>query len=713
MDMQPPAPTVDLVDMTRFFAPRSVAMVGATEDRKKFGGKCTGQLMDFGFQGRFFPINPKRSEINGLAAFPSLLDLPETPDHVGICVPAEGIARAVDDCVRIGVPFATVFSAGFAETGTDAGRAAQQRIVEAARTGGLRLMGPNCNGMVSFANRFAMTSTATIAGHRQQSGDIGVVAQSGGAGQVNIMWRAMEAGLGISHQVSSGNDADLSLLDYLSFMVDDPQTKVVLALAERLADGPKLRLIAERAAQLGKPIVMVKVGRTEAGAKAAASHTGSVTGADAVCDAALRQMGIIRVEDCSELYETAMLLRGGRRARGWGTAATSISGGNLVMLADLGAARGLQWPALSDGTQEQLRQWLPSFSGSNNPTDLTAAAIGRDDVFAEVSRTIAADPAIHALVPVLTFSPAAEIRSVAQVAAESDRPVAILWTGKCLDDASLTPRQLVSEGHAVYRDALPCVKALSAAMRYGEFLSQRESDDAFARPAGMGAGTPLAARHGTLSEHQSKAVLAPCGLPFAQEFLAGSADEAVRLAAGIQGPVAIKVQSADIPHKTEAGALRLGVRGEAAVRRAFDDVCAAALAWNPGARIEGVLVQEMVPEGLDVLIGVTQDPCFGPVVTVGLGGIHVEVLQDVSFGLPPFGVRQAHRMLRALRGYRLLEGVRGQPPLDVDALVDCIRRVACFALDQREHLVELDLNPVRVLPRGQGVRVIDALVVAR
>jgi acyl-CoA synthetase (NDP forming) len=701
-------------DLSRFFAPR-VAFIGATEDLGKFGGRCVRQLIDFGFSGEIYPVNPKRSEIFGLKCYPSLADVPAPPDHVGIVLPAGAVASAVEDCVRAGVPFATVFSAGFAETGSAAATEAQHRVVEIARGGGLRFMGPNCNGLVNFVDGFALTSTATIRGDRRPAGDIAIVSQSGGAGQVNVMWRAQQAGLDISYQVSCGNDADLDLLDYMGFMLEDARTRVVLAIAERLSDGAKLRALAARAGELDKPIVMVKVGRSEAGSRAAASHTGSLTGADAVCDAALRQLGIIRVEDCNELYETAMLLRHGRRPAGRRAAATSISGGNLVMLADLGGTLGIEWPAYTEATQARLRERLPGFSAAANPTDLTAASIGSKDTFATVTRIIAEDQAVDTVIPVLTFSPAAEIRSVAEVSATSEKPVAVLWTGKASDDPSLTPATLVAEGHAVYRDALPCLKAVRAAMRYGEFRRRLGRDPA-KRPARIDAAAArrfLEAGKGPLSEHQSKLVLACYGLLAARERLARDPDEAARQAAEIGGPVALKVQSPDLPHKTEAGAIRLGVEGEAAVRQGCREILAAARAYRPDAAIEGVLVQEMVTDGQEMLVGLSHDPTFGPVLTVGLGGIYVEVLKDVAFRLPPLGAEDAIEMLHELRGFPLLRGVRGQPAADLDALADCIARVSWLAVDLGDLVAELDINPLRVLPQGGGVRVVDALVVRR
>src|SRR5688572_19848492 len=507
----------EFADLGRFFSPQRVAFVGATEDLAKFGGRCVRLLVDFGFKGEIYPVNPKRETIFGLKCYPSLADLPQRPDHVGIVLPGGSVLKALEECVALKVPFATVFSAGFAETGTEEGKALQQRAVSIARDGGLRFMGPNCNGMVNFVDAFALTSTASIKGERRPAGDIGVVSQSGGAGQVNVMWRAQQAGLGISYQVSCGNDADLDLLDYMAFMVESERTKVVLAIAERIPDGGRLRALARRAAELDKPIVMVKVGRTNEGSRMAASHTGSVTGADEVCDAALRQMGIVRVVDTNDLYETAMLLRTGKRANGKCAAAASISGGNLVMVADLGASVGVEFPAYGEGTQAKLKEFLPGFSGTSNPTDLTAAAVGRPDAFASVAKIIAEDPAIDAVVPVITFSPKAEIRSIAEVSATSPKPVAILWTGKCSDDATLTPEVLVGEGHAVFRDALPCMKALRAAMQYAEFRRSR-NQPVPTRPAGIDVEKARKLlKPGTMTEADSKALLACYGLPVTKE----------------------------------------------------------------------------------------------------------------------------------------------------------------------------------------------------
>ena len=708
--------TAPVPDLSRFFAPRAVALLGASEDQTKFGGRCMRQLIDFGYPGPIYPVNPNRSEIFGLKAYPSLADVPTVPDHVGILLPAQAVPTAIAQCVARGVPFATVFSSGFGESATEAGSALQQQIVQTARAGGLRLMGPNCNGLISFVDAFALTATAAINGPRRPAGELAVFGQSGGATQVNTMWRAQQLGLGISYQASCGNAADIGLLDFAAFALEHAGTRAVLLLAERLPGIDTLRAVAGRAAELDKPILMVKAGRSAIGRRAAASHTGAVTGEDEVCDAALAQLGILRVDDSKDLYEAAMLLRRGRRPRGRRVAAMSISGGNLVQLSDLAALQGLQWPAYAEETTARLNALMPAFGAVSNPTDLTGgAAMAGDDALARAARIVLEDPAVDTMIPVFTLARAAEIRAVAAMSEASDKPVAMLWTGAATDDPTLTPESLVAAGHAVYRDAIPCAKAVRLAADWAAHLARR-ARPAPARPAGFDADAAralLAAAGGPLAEHRSKDLLAACGIEVPRERLAATAAEAIAAAREFGGPVALKIQSADIPHKTEAGGVRLGVSGDEAVRAAFDDVLAAAHAFAPAARIDGVLVQPMAPPAPEMIAGILHDPSFGPVVAFGLGGIHVEILKDVAFLLPPFDADAAREALLGLRSIALLQGARGAPAADLDAFADLLVRVGWMAADLGDAIAEVDLNPVRVLPRGQGVRILDALVVPR
>jgi acetyltransferase len=699
--------------LDRFFAPRSVALVGATEGSSRFGGRCLGRMIEFGYAGTIFPINPRFQELRGLTCYASLADLPQVPDHVGVVVPAEAVLGVLNECADIGVPFATVFTGGFAESGGDKGRAMQAEIGRLARDRGLRVMGPNCNGVINFRDGFAMTTTATIAGVRKPAGNIAVVSQSGGVGQVNTMWRAQAAGLGVSYEVSCGNSVDLDVIDFLDFMIDDEETKVILMVVEHIPSGPRLAAAAHRAAEREKPIVMLKLGRTEEGGRAAASHTGALAASDVVVDAALRQLGIIRVNDTSELYEQAMLLRTRRWPRGNRIATTTPSGGNAVLLVDLGAANGFTWPDYQPQTRQRLAECLPKLGSATNPTDVTNVAIGRADIYSACFDAMAADDNIDTIVPIFTMSASGDLQAASEAARSIDKPVALLWTGGCTDNPSLAARDVAATGVPVFTETMACVRALGGLKRYGDFLRRRQSSPSASRPANAdpaAAKRALAGGGSVHTERVSRDVLAAYGLPRLPGGLATSADEAAALAAQYKAPVVLKIESPDIPHKTEAGGVRIGLSTPDAVREAFDEIMGSAAAYKPGAVLNGVLVQPVAPAGLDMIIGLTNDPTFGPVIVTGIGGIHVEVMRDLAYRVAPVSADEARAMLRELKAYALLEGVRGAKPRDIDALVDAIVRVSWLGHDLKDEIVELDINPIRVGAAGEGVWVLDALV---
>jgi acyl-CoA synthetase (NDP forming) len=698
--------------LNRFFAPRSVALVGATEGSSRFGGRCLGRMIEFGYGGAIFPINPRFKELRGLACYPSLAALPQVPDHVGVVVPADAVLGVLNECADAGVPFVTVFTGGFAESGGDKGRAMQAEIGTLARRRGLRVMGPNCNGVINFCDGFAMTTTATIAGTRKSAGNIAVVSQSGGVGQVNTMWRAQAAGLGISYEVSCGNSADLDVIDFLDFMIDDEATRVILMVVEHIPSGPRLAASAFRAAEREKPIVMLKLGRTEEGGRAAASHTGALAASDVVVDAALRQLGIIRVNDTSELYEQAMLLRTQRWPRGNRIATTTPSGGNAVLLVDLGAANGFTWPEYQPQTRERLAECLPKLGSATNPTDVTNVAIGRADIYATCFDAMAKDDNIDAIVPIFTMSASGDLQAASEAALAIDKPVVLLWTGGCTNDPSLMARDIAKTGVPIFTETMACVRALGGLKRYGEFL-RRQKAVCSRRPANGDPDTAkrlMAGRGPVLTERVSRDVLAAYGLPRLPSGLATSAEDAVALAEQYASPVVLKIESPDIAHKTEAGGVRVGLSGADAVRAAFNEIMASAAAYKPGAALNGVLVQPLAPGGLDMIIGLINDPTFGPVLVTGIGGIHVEVMRDLAYRVAPVTADEARTMLRELRAYALLEGVRGAKPRDIEALVDAIVRVSWLGHDLADEITELDINPIRVGSVGEGVWVLDALI---
>ncbi|HKA44573.1 MAG TPA: acetate--CoA ligase family protein [Burkholderiales bacterium] len=702
-------------DLTRLFAPRSAALVGATDHPTSFGGRVFQQMKGFGYAGKIYPVNPRLKEIHGLACYPGLRELPEAPDHVGIIVSVQRVFEVLADCAAIGVPFATVYTAGFSESGTPEGRERQARLAAFAKSSGMRIMGPNCNGVVNFVDGFAMASTAAIKGPRAPAGNIGVVSQSGGLGQINIMWRAQEIGLGISYEASCGNEADLDALDFVRFMLRSRATDVVLLAVEAIKDGAKFKEVAHEAAEREKPIVVLKFGRTEAGGRAAASHTGAVAGDDAIADAVFRQYGLIRVDECDQLYETAVLLRRRRWPGGRGAAAVSPTGGNIVQLADVGARFGLEWPPYSEATQAALAPLLPGYGKVGNPTDMTSIATGEQGLYRQALNAIAADDNVQIVVPIYASISRSDLQRGADFVSGCEKPAAMLWVGSCADDPSFTRRDFVKAGVTVYRDATPCMRAFRAAIDFGEYVKAHKSGATNPeRPAGLdrqAAATRLKAAGVKLTEREAKAVLALYGFPTAQERLATGPDEAAAHARLIGGPVALKIDSPDIAHKTDAGALRLNVEGDDAVRGAYKDVMSAARRYAPHAVLNGVLVQAMAPKGVEMMLGIVSDPVFGSVVAVGLGGIYVEVLKDVAYRSAPVTQRQAKQMVGELRSARILEGARGLAPRDSEALIDLIVRLSWFAHDFRNDVAELDLNPVIVLERGAGARVVDALIV--
>ena len=709
------SPVKEILDISPLMSPRSVALVGATDHPTSFGGRVFQQMTGFGYSGNIYPVNPRLKAINGLTCYPGLRDLPETPDHVGIVVSSERVFDVLADCAAIGVRFATVFSGGFAESGTPEGRELQQRLIEFGRTSGIRFMGPNCNGVVNFIDRFAMTSTAAVRGQYAAPGDIGVVSHSGGLGQINVMWRAMEHGLGISYEASCGNEADIDTLDFARFMLHSETTNLVLLAIEGIKSGEKFRRLAEEAAELEKPLVILKIGSTEAGSRAAASHTGTIAGDNDIINAVCRQYGLIKVNECNELYETAVFLRHRRWPTGRGLAAIAPTGGNIVNVADAGASFGLQWKSFSAETQEALGKLMPGYGKVGNPTDLTSAATGNQEFYRKALMTIAADPGVDVMIPIVPSPTKKNLLQTVEIMQQCGKQTAMLWVGGCVDEKDFKARDLISAGVVVYRDATPCARGIRAAVDFGDYVRARRSGVLTpVRPAGIdpaAAAQRLQGLDEKITEREAKQVLAGYGLPVTQEALAQNADEAVTLAVKIGGKVVLKIDSPDIAHKTEAGGVRLGVEGVAAITEAYEAIVKSAKQYAPQAKINGVLVQEMARPGVEMMLGVIRDPVFGPIVAVGLGGIFVEVLKDVAYRVAPVTPTQANEMLDELRGVKLLAGVRGMPARDREAVVDAIVRLSWFAHDFRDSVAEMDINPLMVYEQGAGARVLDALII--
>ncbi|MFI2237171.1 acetate--CoA ligase family protein [Streptomyces chrestomyceticus] len=688
-------------DLDRFFRPGAVAVVGASDSEGRPNTGITRQLIAWAERvgARLYPVNPGRDHVFGLPCLTSVSDLPEQADLAVLLVadPVPVIGELADAKIK----FAVAFASGFAEAGA-AGAAAQDRLAEAVARTGIRLLGPNTNLNAFASFREDLDGPA-----------IALITQSGHQGRP--VFSLQELGIRLSHWAPTGNEADLETADFLSYFASRPEVGAVAAYIEGFKDGRSFLLAADRAARNKVPVVAVKVGRTEAGARTAASHTGKLTGADAVVDAAMRQFGVIRVDGLDELQDTAALLARARTPTADGVAVYSISGGTGAHFADLATAAGLTLPALPRAKQDELHQWIPDCLNVANPVDSGGHPVG-DWRGRKIIDALLADPAIGVLICPITgpFPPMSDklAQDLVDAAEQTDKLVCVIWGSPVGTEDAYRHTLLGSRRVATFRTFANCVTAVRAHLAHHRFTAGYRSpfDDAPRTPSPSARKAQDLIRPGQqLSEHAAKQLLRAYGIRVPREQLVTSAAAAVRAASLVGYPVVMKASAPQLAHKTELGLVKTGLTSASQVRDAYREL--ADIARYEGIELDGVLVCQMVERGVEMVVGVTADRLFGPTVTVGLGGVLVEVLRDTAVGVPPFGEDRARAMLRELRGHALLDGVRGGPPADVDALVEVVLRVQRMALDLSGELSELDINPLLVLPRGQGAVALDALAV--
>ncbi|GAA2542657.1 acetate--CoA ligase family protein [Streptomyces levis] len=693
----------DVPDLDRFFRPRSVAVIGAsdTEGRPRTG--ITRQLADWAGRvgARLYPVHPSRPSVLGLPCCPSVADLPEQVDLAVVLVGDP--LPVIEELAEAKARFAVVFASGFAETGPE-GEAAQRRLAAAVERSGMRLLGPNTN--LNAFERFR---------EDLQGPAIALITQSGHQGRP--VFALQELGIRLSHWAPTGNEADLETADFLSYFAEQPEVGAIACYLEGLKDGRSFLLAADRAARRGVPVVAVKVGRTETGARTAASHTGKLTGADAVVDAALRQYGVIRVDGLDELQDTAALLARARPPRADGVVVYSISGGTGAHVADLASAAGLRLPVLSEAKQAELHQWIPAYLSVANPVDNGGHPVG-DERGRKIIDALLDDPAVGVLICPVTgpFPPLSDrlVRDLVDAAERTDKLVCVVWGSPVGTEPAYREVLLGSSRVATFRTVGNCLTAVRAHLAHHRFATGYRSpfDDAPRTPSPSYRKARALMQPGRqLSEHAAKTLLRAYGIRVPREQLVTSAAAAVRAAGPVGYPVVMKASGAKIAHKTELGLVKIGLTSASQVRDAYRELTD--IARYEDVALDGVLVCQMVEHGVEMVVGVTHDDLFGPTVTVGLGGVLVEVLRDTAVGVPPFGEEQARDMLAGLRGRALLEGVRGRPPADLDALVEVVLRVQRMALELGDDLAELDINPLMVLPRGQGAVALDALAVCR
>ncbi|WP_249675452.1 acetate--CoA ligase family protein [Pseudomonas abieticivorans] len=694
-----------------FFKPRSIAVIGASQDLASISGQPIAHLKAKAFGGHILPVNPRYDEVAGHTCYPDVASLPMAPDVAVIAVGAKRVPAALTELGKKGCRFAVILSSGFAEAGEE-GAEAQRQITAIARSFGMQVIGPNCQGYMNISEGIHVGFGAPY-GLAYPKGHLSLTSQSGAFGN-SIVMLASQEGIGFRHYVSTGNESVTTSLDFMDAMIDDPETRVIAGYVEGFQDAHRLLSIGRRALGAGKPMLIWKVGTSEAGAKAAASHTANLGGAMALYRAAFRQSGIIEVHDVGDLADCAKALLPGRLPKGNRLAVVTISGGAGIAMADGAAAGGLALPELAASTVHALKQVLPSFAAVANPLDVTASLLTDASLLRVTLENLADDPNVDMIGLALAAASgtlATELATeIVRICETRGIPVLVAWNA---DPASVQAAYDILDAAGIprYQSPVRCARGASALWAFAEARSRvaqvlSEQPLVLARPDMR---RMMHGRSTDLTEFEAKKLLQAYGIGVTQEALATDVQAATRIASAMQMPVVMKIQSAGIAHKTEAGGVRVGVHGIAAVQAAFDDIIRNARAYAPDAVLDGVLVQEMISGATELILGINNDPLFGPSVMVGFGGIFAEVIKDVSFALAPITRCEAESMVRGLRLFPILDGARGRPKADVNAVIDALMRASAMAIDLREGVQEFDINPLFVLQAGEGVRAGDAL----
>jgi acetyl coenzyme A synthetase (ADP forming)-like protein len=697
------------------FQPRSVAVIGASRDKASIGYRLLDALLTNRFTGSVFPVNPNATELAGLRVLPSVAALPDAIDLAIIAVPRDAVLGVVEDCARKHIPALVVITAGFAETGAT-GTELQQRLLDSVRRHGIRMVGPNCFGLVNVDPAVSLNATFTPA--FPPPGRVAMASESGALG-LSVMAAARRLNLGVSSFVSVGNRADVSVNDLLEYWEHDPATAVILLYVESFGNPRRFRRIARRVSRT-KPIVAVKSGRSLSGRRAAGSHTAALAASDVAVDALFHQSGVIRADSLEEVFALVTGLSSQPLPQGRRVGIITNAGGPAILCTDACEAGGLTVPELSDRLKSKLESFLPSAAALKNPVDMIASATS--DQFAQSIEALLTSEEVDALIVLyiaVTVTDTAGIAAgiekalaAARRAGATDKPVLIGWMAEGDLD-----RTFVLKDETVPTYALPELPAtvLSKAVRYAEWRAHPlgvtpDFADMDLHAVREMSRTAFARRGpGWFTTEETRRVLGAARLPVSPGGVARSADEAAAVARQIGFPVAVKLASHRIVHKTEMGGVRLNLPDEKAVRDSFEAIRSRLTQDHNLDAMEGVLVQPMMSGGVEVMVGVTHDPLFGPLIAFGLGGIHVEILGDVRFRITPLTDRDAAEMVREIKGYRLLTGYRGHPPADIQAIEDILLRIS-YLVEEIPDIVELDLNPIFALPPGQGCRIVDARI---
>ena len=705
------------MSIARLLEPKSIAVIGATQDTRKIGGRLLNNLMRHGFRGKVYPVNPKYPSIGDNKCFADIKSLPGVTDVALIAVPADGVARVLEDLGKNRITHAIVFSSGFSEAGKG-GAERQNKLLDIVGKYGIAICGPNSVGVINFNEKTAMSFSQFLEVPELVPGRIGFISQSGALGG-SLLNRAQDSGIGTSIFISSGNEAVLSSADYLEYLVEDKHTDAIVALIEDIKNAEKFIEVCQIALQKNKPIFIMKIGKTEAGKKAAASHTGSMAGSDEAYSAVFRYNGVIRLDDLDDLYVVASSFLKTPPPKGRRVGIITSTGGGGIILADKLEQAGMDIPSLSETSKEKLHTFLPSFASVRNPFDLTAQLINDPNLFRQSMDVFGKDRNFDSIV-VATSMVAGQLSAkrahyINEASEVLDKPVVTWWAAGSLSSSGIS---LLQQGNVpFFSSAQQCVTTLTSLIQYQEFkkkwrerpparahrishfVQEREFQEILNTPSHV------------ITEYKGKKLLSFYGIPITKEGVAGDVEEAKKIADEIGYPVAVKILSPKITHKTDAGGIVLDVRDEKSLEKAFRQVIKSAGRHDPDAGAREVLIQEMVTDGIELIIGMKNDFRFGPLVMIGLGGIYTEVYKDFAMRPAPLNEIDAQEMLTEMKAFAMLVGARGKKKADLEIVKKTLVGVSTLALDLRYQLGEIDINPFVVFEDGRGAKVVDCLFI--
>lgn len=698
------------MNLNKLLKPTSVAVIGASE-KEGFGGDvCRNILSYVEDRSHVYFIHPKRDSVFGVPCYKSISDVPENVDLMVICTSQKTVIPLLQEGAKKGVGGAVVFASGYGEVGTAEGKQNEAELIAAAKELDIAVMGPNCAGFVNYIDN--VQAFAFISAKRDRKGSVGVVSQSG-----QLCLSMMDdPGMRFSYNISAGNGKIVQMEDYMDFLVDDEDTKVVSIYIEGVKNADKFAAVLKKAAEKRKPVVILKAGRSAKGGAIAASHTGSLSGSDASFDAVLKKFGAIRVDDLEELIAMSLMLSTMKRMPEKATfASMNLSGGETGICADVGSLNGIEYPDFTEKTLKKLKEQLPSYASPNNPLDMTASLSYDADLYAGALRTVMDDPNIGMVLIGYTLlleiaDPCIHymykgIEKVVQEKGGNCKPIAMIPFAENTRNPEYQEK-LFQIGVPVLP---PPVYAFKLLRHLADFIAYEPET----KTLELAVGHPKSEETQALSEHESKQELKVYGVPVPDEVIVTSKEEAAQFVKNHPGPLVMKVESADILHKSDVGGVKLNVCGPEAAEKAYEEIMESVTAKRPDAHINGILTVPMLDAGVEIIIGVNNDPQFGPMIMVGMGGVFVEVFKDVALYPAPLKEEEALEMLKSLKSFKLLNGYRGTEKCDIKALCQTIVAISNYAQANKDVLKELDINPLFVYPEGKGVGVADALIVKR